>query len=1388
MTTKNSFFRITAVLLSVFLLLPGLPLTGTAQDLTEIYLSPCGEDAPPEFFTGITYDEPVYIAPAEEDTFCRVTFTDCIFSAGIILEGNEEIEIELISCETPSLTVNGDHDRYVNVPWKGASVCGLPNDTEINLSFSKLYAMADHEKVQERLDAGEEYCWFLNGMKATAAEPFFSFYSDCYVEWREIWGDNGFEGMEPDIFNGITFFRTSSLECRAGTGGYDNIAFEITNDTATSLYLDIDADSSNHEDIRINTLMNLDFEKNCPEDCECGCHEDGRFCEECSVIPDDFTPGILTVTGKADGINVFFGGRTDISGFTVEDRFPIFNTLWDDGDITLGENQSVLVIGGKKHGIIHAENGAEILDTVIGSDIDIFLEDGVLHSTQAALENNSAVIFDPVDGAEYGLQKNGESIPFTPFRDEENGTLVLLVSEENVPADVETDGEKKCLNYDLLTYFGNICYVCPIYDSSNILATEYGTSFHNRRFGGTVNIYIPGGDARNSVLFENCEFDDFTEINVISDNFSGEISFIGENSFGENMRMNFTSSDRTHAFNGDLIIQNAPSCIIYEGDTYFRLCGDEDGAEYSVNGVKVTTGEEYYELFTRLCCYEDHGDNWEIDHSDCGKFSSSLTCAGDIVDVQLINNEEKQTPVNEICFERPSRSPYLTVDVDRPFDGLPEELLRIRMNDPGYDENGEPLPNEVKIRGSIADNDLELTGNTNIEELSFDAGEDGERNISIGLWGNRPPVVVIGSHSVTLTGNSPESAVLIAADGAVIHSYDFNQYCAVIKEDEFISLQGAHIFGKDGWYGVYLPGIHEDAEYSLIITDGTVLTGDDLIIEEIPDDNKTHLTPAVEYDGNINNWILLANISGISFEIHLPHKSWVCAHENAEIHTVNGIDPPDCENGGWVFVICYDCESYLPEWREQLTENGEHTPEKLEGTPAGCTTDGLTDGEICTVCGKILKEQEIIPAAGHKAVTDAGLEATCSSIGITDGSHCEICGTVLEKQEIIPQKEHTPVTDKEVKATCTTEGFTEGSHCEVCGKILVKQESLGKLRHVTETDKGIAATCTSIGLTDGTYCRICGTVLTKQEIIDMLPHTPVTDKAVAPTCSKEGLTEGSHCEVCGKVLAAQQPIAKTSHTPVTDEAVAPTSNSTGLTAGSHCAVCGLTLTPQLIILECGHEVAPEDIAKAPTCTETGLTKAVKCADCGETIEAEKIIPALGHDYSEKVFAPTCTADGYTLYTCSRCGDEYTDGTVQSSGHKMSRLYDEEGHWLKCEYCDETGTKEGHSYDEGTVTKEATATETGCIVFKCTVCGDEKDEIIPATGVSFIPGDVDGNGAVESADARLALRASVGLADAGMNFKDVTTREFLAADVDNNGVIESSDARTILRVSVGLETL
>ena len=68
-----------------------------------------------------------------------------------------------------------------------------------------------------------------------------------------------------------------------------------------------------------------------------------------------------------------------------------------------------------------------------------------------------------------------------------------------------------------------------------------------------------------------------------------------------------------------------------------------------------------------------------------------------------------------------------------------------------------------------------------------------------------------------------------------------------------------------------------------------------------------------------------------------------------------------------------------------------------------------------------------------------------------------------------------------------------------------------------------------------------------------------------------------------------------------------------------------------------------------------------------------------------------------------------------------------------------------------------------------------------TASAAAAGDVDGNGSVTAADARIALRASV-------NLEKLTATQTTAADVDGKAGVTAADARLILRASVGLEVL
>ncbi len=90
----------------------------------------------------------------------------------------------------------------------------------------------------------------------------------------------------------------------------------------------------------------------------------------------------------------------------------------------------------------------------------------------------------------------------------------------------------------------------------------------------------------------------------------------------------------------------------------------------------------------------------------------------------------------------------------------------------------------------------------------------------------------------------------------------------------------------------------------------------------------------------------------------------------------------------------------------------------------------------------------------------------------------------------------------------------------------------------------------------------------------------------------------------------------------------------------YCTECAYTET-KTIIANDHTEVIDE--AVAPTCTETGLTEGKHCSVCGEIIVAQEIIPAAGeHNYTYEVEDPNATPDIVVVYTCTNCGDTYTE--------------------------------------------------------------------------------------------------------------------------------------------------
>ena len=110
---------------------------------------------------------------------------------------------------------------------------------------------------------------------------------------------------------------------------------------------------------------------------------------------------------------------------------------------------------------------------------------------------------------------------------------------------------------------------------------------------------------------------------------------------------------------------------------------------------------------------------------------------------------------------------------------------------------------------------------------------------------------------------------------------------------------------------------------------------------------------------------------------------------------------------------------------------------------------------------------------------------------------------------------------------------------------------------------------------------------------------------------------------------------------------APTLSAEGVLTGT-CSRCSLTSTTTLPKLNATDYT--KSTTKAATCTEKGTDSYKWNATAYGAFAFGAETEALGHSYTAKVTVPTCTAQGYTTHTCSRCSDTYKDSYVAAKGH------------------------------------------------------------------------------------------------------------------------------------------
>ena len=152
------------------------------------------------------------------------------------------------------------------------------------------------------------------------------------------------------------------------------------------------------------------------------------------------------------------------------------------------------------------------------------------------------------------------------------------------------------------------------------------------------------------------------------------------------------------------------------------------------------------------------------------------------------------------------------------------------------------------------------------------------------------------------------------------------------------------------------------------------------------------------------------------------------------------VTAPTCKDKGFTTHTCA-CGDVIVDTYTDPTDA--HTPVVVPGKAPTYQETGLTDGEKCSVCGKILKEQEVIdklPTDHSHEYTDTVVAPTCGDKGYT--KHVCICGDTIIDTYVDPTGEHTPEVIPGKPATETETGLTDGEKCSVCGKILKEQEEI----------------------------------------------------------------------------------------------------------------------------------------------------------------------------------------------------------------------------------------------------------------------------------------------------------------------------------------------------------
>ncbi|MDE5778700.1 MAG: leucine-rich repeat protein [Lachnospiraceae bacterium] len=452
------------------------------------------------------------------------------------------------------------------------------------------------------------------------------------------------------------------------------------------------------------------------------------------------------------------------------------------------------------------------------------------------------------------------------------------------------------------------------------------------------------------------------------------------------------------------------------------------------------------------------------------------------------------------------------------------------------------------------------------------------------------------------------------------------------------------------------------------------------------------------------------------------------------------------------FTYTFSGKSTIHE--EECTHNRTDVRNEKE---AACTVAGYTGDTYCTNCNKLITKGKAIPAKGHNwssgvctvcganqpidcnhsnTTVQGAKDATCTETGYTGDTVCIDCSEVTAKGTVIPAKGHNwssgvctvcgakqdniTIDITVVDADIVYDGKAKTPQVIVkAGKELLTKDVDYTVSYKNNTNAGEASVViTCMGAYTGTIEK--NFTIAKATRPD---GTPGTKKNVSKSTEKV-----SDIKLSAGWKWSEEDASKELKTGVT---VIATAVYEGADKNNFETV---RVSVQITKSDCEH---PDDKIKtrddrAATCTEPGYTGDKYCEDCGEIVENGTEIKAIGHLWGDGRITkqPTATEAGEMTYTCSRCTATKTEELPAVCKHmslevknKKAASCTENGYSgdSYCKDCGEVVEKgndipaAGHSWNEGIITKQPTATAKGERIRTCTRCSETKLEDIPPIG-------------------------------------------------------------------------